>query len=225
VTGTNDATTAQRRDYVGTLRGIGTLSALFRQSLAQGRTHRIARWVMAGLTVIWCVSMLAGDAALDTVSHGQGVLAWLVVFATPSYFRADERTAQAICRLAALSGFDARSSRLALGLARASLSFWPLAFATTALWASVLWTHSSLAALPTTLLSTAECLLAAAVFAAALACLAAISERVASKKPGRVLLALVVIPALFFGVVPELPSVWHAYAGWTAKSVALAEAM
>lgn len=200
------------------------LSGLFRESLLRGRAHRVARWIMAALTLIWSVSLLAGDAGLDVVAHGLGVLAWLVVFATQSYFRVDTDNARAIRELGRLSGFDARWSRWALGLARAEMSFRPLAIATTVLWLSVLWTRSSLTTLATLLGVWLVCLLAAAAFAVALSCLAAVAERLAPKKPGRVLLALVVIPALLSAVIPELPSVWHAYASWISKSVARAEA-
>jgi hypothetical protein len=124
--------------------------------------------------------------------------------------------------LAALSGASIAGS-WGTALARASLMFKPMAFAQALIWLCWMWHAQDLHRLPWLLLSFGASLLALASYCICLSGLAHLSEAIAPKKPTRLLLALLIVPALLASVIPELPSLLDAYETWLQASIALGQ--
>ncbi len=201
-------------------RQLWTLSALQREVLVHSRAYRLGLWLQALLGFVYCVRLLSGAGGARTVLHGAIALGWTTVITASAFFRGSWAARHALHDLARLSGAS-RREWLGLGLARASLVVKPLVLGHTALWACWAWQLRSLSQLPWVIASFCASLLAVAALSACSSGLAAFSETVAPNKPARVLLILLVLPALLASVIPELPSLLDAHASWLGASVGL----
>jgi hypothetical protein len=183
------------------------------------RSYRVARWLVGATITAYGWQLVGGAPAAPTLHAALGALGWLGVLASLGAFRTDRRSMTALEDLALLNGVPHGTHRLAHAAARASLPFKPLGIATLILWSLALVQQQTLSGLALGLLGLASTLLAVAALSACLAGLAALSESIAPAAPGRTLLGLSLIPALLHPVVPELPSLWHAWHAGTRAAV------
>lgn len=202
---------------------LGTLLLLYRELLWGSRSYRWARWGVAGVVSIQGLRLLNDQAGLATLHSALSWLGWLGAAMCLAFFVVSPQSHRALTDLALLSGLERPAGWGAAHLARLSLPLKPLLLGAVTLWACVAWNRRALESLPRLLLATAASCAALLALCVTLTLLAALSERIAPRRPGRTLALLVLLPALLVSALPELPSVMHAYDGWTRASIELLE--
>jgi hypothetical protein len=179
-------------------------------------------WIFAGgLVLFYGFSSLRGEGR-DALVGGLDALRWPALFSAFAFFATHPSASEAagLASLARLRGLPVAALPVTVALARLRVVLPPLLLAATLLWLAALTTfdRSTLLRWPLALASTWFAICALGV---CLAALAALSEQLAPRRPRRMLLALILVPALLFPVVPELPSLWHSFSSWNDWSLSL----
>lgn len=218
-TPSSPALLAPRGHFMGEVRRLLVLTSLLRELMLGARSYRVGRWASGAMVVFYGLSLLAGSGGIATLDRALGLLGWVAVLQAFGFFRASEPGTRALQDLARLNGASTTRLLMAEALARAALPFKPLAIAGLILWACLAWHQRSSWSAAQLLLGFLISLLAIALFSVGLAGVSYLGQRLAPRRPGSTSFALVAIPALLDSSVPELPSLWHAFAHWTQSSL------